>query len=102
MKAMQVYQKLEALKDAYFDEHEFEPVLDKVLDGVLSQYHLRLDRYNRELHEFEKRFEIDSETFYEDFQNGRCGDDMDFFEWAVLYELRQDLLQKIQRLELAL
>ncbi len=96
---MPVYQKLEALKEAYFDENEFERVLDKVLDGALSQYHLRLDRYNRELHEFEARFEIDSETFYQDFQNGQRGDDMDFFEWAGLYELRQDLLQKIQRLE---
>ena len=96
---MHVHQKLEALKDAYFDDNEFERVLDKVLDGALRQYHLRLDRYNRELHEFEEKFEIDYETFYQNFQNGRCGDDMDFFEWAGLYELRQDLLQKIQRLE---
>jgi hypothetical protein len=99
---MHVYQKLEALKEAYFDENEFERFLNKILDGALSQYHLRLERYNRELHEFEEKFEIDSETFYQDFQNGRCGDDMDFFEWTGLYELRQDLLQKIQRLELAL
>ena len=96
---MPVYQKLEALKDAYFDDNELERVLDKVLNGALSQYHLRLDHYNRELHEFEDRFEVDSETLYHDFQNGRRGDKLDFFEWAGLYELRQDLLQKIQRLE---
>jgi len=27
------------------------------------------------------------------------GDAMDFFEWAGLYELRQDILEKIRRLE---
>lgn len=99
---MPIYQKLEALKEAYFDEHEFELVLDKVLDNALSQYHLRLERYNRELHAFEIQFAKASETFYQDFQKGHLGDEMDFFEWAGLYELRQDLLQKIQRLELAL
>jgi hypothetical protein len=73
---MPIYQKLEALKEAYFDEHEFELVLDKVLDNALSQYHLRLERYNSELQTFEAQVAIDSETFYQDFQHGRLGDAM--------------------------
>ncbi len=28
---MPIYQKLEALKEAYFDENDFEHVLDKIL-----------------------------------------------------------------------
>ncbi|MCX6044920.1 MAG: hypothetical protein NT075_07385 [Chloroflexi bacterium] len=99
---MPIYQKLEALKAAYFDENDFEQVVDKILDGALSQYHLRLARYEQELHLFEEKFGQDSDTFYQHFQNGQLGDEMDFFEWAGLYKLRQDILQKIQRLELAL
>jgi hypothetical protein len=42
---------------------------------------------------------MDSATCYARFEAGELGDGLDFFAWAGLYELRQDLLEKIQRLE---
>ena len=44
---------------------------------------------------------MESATFYRRFEAGELGDAMDFFEWASLYELRQDIIKKIQRLEMA-
>jgi hypothetical protein len=44
---------------------------------------------------------MDSAIFYQQFEAGELGDAMDFCEWAGLYELRQDLLDKIERLEAA-
>jgi len=94
--------KLEVLKDAYPDEVELDRVIGKVLEIALSQHRLRLERYERDLREFERRYGMGSETFYRRFEAGELGDAMDFFEWAGLYELRQDLLGKIRRLESAL
>ena len=99
---MNVLHKLEVLKDAYSDEAELDQILGKLLDVTLSQHHLRLERYERDLREFEKRYGMESGVFYRQFEAGELGDAMDFFEWAGLYELRQDLLKKIRRLELAL
>ncbi len=48
---------------------------------------------------FENRYGMSSATFYDRFEAGKLGDAMDFFEWAGLYELRQDILKKIRRLE---
>ncbi len=45
---------------------------------------------------------MDSKAFHELFQAGKIGDSMDFFEWAGLYELRQNIVEKIHRLESAL
>jgi len=94
--------KLEILKDTYPDEAELEQVLGKLLDVALSQYRLRLERYERDLREFERRYGMESATCYRRFEAGELGDAMDFFEWAGLYELRQNILEKIQRLESAL
>lgn len=94
--------KLEVLKDAYTDEVELERVLGKLLDIVLSQYRLRLEKYENDLRKFESRYGMESETFYRRFEAGELGDAMDFFEWAGLYELRQDIIEKIRRLESAL
>jgi hypothetical protein len=100
--AEETMRKLEALREAYTDEGELGVVLGKLLDAVLSQFRLRLERYERDLREFETRYGMKTEAFYQRFEAGELGDSMDFFEWAGLYELRQDLIQKIQRLELAL
>ena len=91
--------KLEVLKDAYPDEAELDHVLGKLLDVTLSRYRLRLERYERDLREFEQRYGMESSSFYQRFEAGELGDAMDFFEWAGLYELQQDILEKIRRLE---
>ena len=98
---MDTLHKLEVLKHAYSDEAELDLVIGKLLDVALNQHRLRLERYERDLREFEKRYGMDSATFFSRFEAGELGDAMDFFEWAGLYELRQDILDKIQRLERA-
>jgi len=99
---MDTKHKLEVLKDACADEVELGQVVGKLLELSLGRQRQRLERYERDLREFEKRYAMDSETFYRRFEAGELGDGMDFFEWAGLYELHQDLLQKIHRIEAVL
>lgn len=98
---MDVAHKLEVLKDTYSDEAELGLILGKLLDVTLSQHRLRLERYERDLREFEERYTMESATFYRRFEAGELADAMDFFEWAGLYELRQNITEKIQRLKMA-
>ncbi len=98
---MSVPDKLELLKESYADEEELNRVLERLLDVVLNQHRLRLARYERELHDFEERFGMDSATFAARFEAGELGDRTDYFEWAGLYALKQDLIDKIHRLEAA-
>lgn len=96
---MNALQKLEVLRDVYTDEAELGLIVGKLLDITLSRRRLSVKRYERALREFEKRYNMESEVFYPRFEAGELGDAMDFFEWASLYELRQALMEKIQRLE---
>lgn len=98
---MSAIQKLEILKDTYSDKAELDLILAKLLDASLSQLRLRLERYKRDLRDFEQRYDMESAVFYRRFEAGELGDAMDFFEWAGLYELEQDVLKKIQLLETA-
>ena len=97
---MNTLHKLEVLRDTCTDEAELDLILGKLLDATLSRHRLRLDRYERDLRDFEKRYDMKSAAFYRGFEAGELGDAMDFFEWAGLYELRQDIIEKIQRLEM--
>ena len=93
-----IVSKLEVLKNVY-DPIELDLMLDKLLGVTLSHQRARLARYERDLRAFEERYHLDSATFYQQFEAGKPGDAMDFFEWMGLYTLRQDLAQKIQQLE---
>jgi len=96
---MSVLEKLDLLKESYTDEDELDRVLEKLLNVVLNQHRLRLERYQRDLGDFEQSFDMESADFFTRFEAGQLGDATDFFEWASLYELRRDLLDKIERLE---
>ncbi len=94
-----VQTKLNLLKEVVTDEGTLNLVLDKLLDTILEEHRLRLNRYQVDLKIFEARYGMPSVEFYDEFEQGKLGDGMDFFEWAGLFELQQDLLEKIQRLE---
>ena len=86
--------KLNLLQEVVGEDEAFNRMLDKLLDVTLSRHQARLNRLNADLEEFEIQYEMDSSTFYRKFEQGELGDDMDFFEWAGLFELRQELMPK--------
>ena len=42
---------------------------------------------------------MDSEYFYDEFENGKLGDAMDFIEWASLYDMFRDTEALKKKLE---
>ena len=61
----------------------------------MNGYYQKLAIYNLDIDKFEKEYQLASEQFLEQFNSGNLGDEMDFFEWFGLCELRKDILQKI-------
>ena len=90
------------LKKVYDTEGTLDLVVDNLLETVLNQHRLRLERYRRDLQGFEARYHMDSAGFYSRFEAGDMGDARDFFEWAGLYELHHALQQKDRDLETVL
>lgn len=52
-----------------------------------------------ELHTFEEKYQLPSEEFYLQFQQGAMDDRHDFMVWAGLYELLQQNQRQLQELE---
>lgn len=98
----QLMTKLETLQAAYADSSELELIFDKLIGGKLSEQRLTLARYDRDLAQFEQQHGMSSHEFYRRFESGDLGDDMDYFEWSGLWELRQRLASQIQHLERSL
>jgi hypothetical protein len=81
------------------DNTELERIIGQLLNVILIRHRQKLAIYNSDLEQFEIKYQLTSEQFVEQFNSGSLGDEMDYFEWFSLCELRQDILQKIHKLE---
>lgn len=47
----------------------------------------QMEDLENKLKEFEEKYQIPSQQFYQQFQAGQLGDSNDFFEWNTYYEM---------------
>jgi hypothetical protein len=67
-------------------EKQVKDTLRKIILIRISNYEAELSLLSSELKSFEDKFNKKSLVFYNEFNKGKLGDEMDFIEWAALYE----------------
>ena len=76
--------------------------IDSVLSKLIESERERLMETERrlcnQLQEFERTYSLDSDTFYERFERGRLGDEMDYFDWAATVEMVRNLRNRLSLL----
>lgn len=80
------------LEDSYLDR-----AINKIVTCEISNTQKNIEALKKDLNKLEKRFDMDSSTFFEKWESGSLGDDADFFEWSALYQM---FLRAKRRLEL--
>ncbi len=73
--------------------------LEKLFKYELIESRKQLTELEEYLAEFEDNYSLSSEVFHADFQSGQMGDDMDYIEWASLYQMAERLKKRILILE---
>lgn len=96
---MNTLEKLELLSENCSNRTELDRILGQILGVMLTRHRQKLAIYDEDIHKFEQLYNLDSEQFLQKFNAGILGDNIDFFEWFSLWELRKDILSKISKLE---
>ena len=73
--------------------------LEKLFAYEVQSTRQQLGELERDLAAFEERYELASSEFYERFQAGELGDEMDYVEWASLHQMAERLRERIALLE---
>ena len=80
----------------------YSDVVDQTIDKLLALEIQQAQREQRDLKarlaDYEAQYQMTSEEFYARFRKGELGDEMDFVEWSVFYEMYQALLERIEML----
>jgi hypothetical protein len=70
--------------------------LNKLADMEISQGRADLEATEKDLQEFEKRYQISTEEFFKRWQAGKMGDDMDYVEWASLAQMAHRIRERLE------
>ena len=90
---------LERLVKAGLDTPFLVKALEKLVEDQIKHEEAELQRLRPRLDEYEERYQLSSKDFFQRYQNGEMGDDMDFFEWNVFYKMFQDSQQRLHLLK---
>ena len=63
------------------EEVFIKETLKKLIEQEIDMLEKEKEQYKREMEKFEEIYSLKSEEFIKKFNNGKMGDDLDFFEW---------------------
>ncbi|MEA5620416.1 hypothetical protein VB711_21595 [Cronbergia sp. UHCC 0137] len=57
----------------------------------------QINELENDLQVFEQKYQLSSNDFYRQFKTGELGDDVDFVEWSVFYQMWSDLHLRLRQ-----
>jgi len=95
-------ERLRTLAELYRQSQEsdlMDRALEKLLHHEAERSQAQLSQLRADLTEFEQRYNLSSAEFYQRFQVGQMGDDIDFMEWVSLVQMAHNLEKRLQLLQ---
>lgn len=94
-------ERLHALAELY-QQGQVSELMDRTLEKLLrheaEQCQAQLRQLQADLAEFERKYQLSSTEFYQQFQAGQTGDAMDYVEWASLVQMAENLQKRLRLL----
>ncbi len=75
-----------------------EIMFDKFIDYHVNRIKREIALMQIDIKQFEEKYNMSSEKFYKEFENGKLGDSKDFILWAGIYEMLISRKEKLQEL----
>ena len=72
--------------------------IDKLYEHEVTEAQIQLKQLEADIADFETQYEMHSELFYQRFQDGKMGDEMDYIEWSSLIQMANNLRSRLDLL----
>jgi len=92
-------QILDSLYQRGYRSNLIDRSLNKIIELERANNLKQASELQANLQAYEIQYQIPSDIFYQRFSEGSLGDEMDYFEWGVIYELWQSVQERLQVLQ---
>lgn len=87
------------LKQIFEQCEDKEVFAQNIITYQISEIKKAIINIELDLKEFEEKYQLSSEEFYQKFNNGEVGDDEDLMIWLGIYEMLIENKKKLNILE---
>ncbi len=87
------------LKKILAHSQDMEVFAQNIIDHQISQLQKGILNLQLDLLEFEKKYQMSSESFYQKFSEGILEDNEDYMIWSGLYELYSENQRRLRELK---
>jgi len=98
----QTFEPLKILNLLYrngYRSNLIERSLNKIIELERANHLKQASELQAKLQAYELQYQMPSDIVYQRFNEGSLGDDIDYFEWSVFYELWQSVQERLQVLQ---
>ncbi|PZU93559.1 MAG: hypothetical protein DCE90_16445 [Pseudanabaena sp.] len=95
-KTFEPLQILDLLYQKGYRSNLIERSLNKIIELERTNNLKQAAELQTKLQVYELQYHMTSDIFYQRFREGSLGDDIDYFEWSVFYELWQSVQERLQ------
>ena len=89
-------QKMKRILDQYPDKEVF---FQDIIKNQINELKNGIHNIEIDLKEFEQKYQLSSEDFYDKFKNGKFDDQEDFILWSGIFEMQVRNKKKLVELE---
>jgi len=91
---LQILEKY-AKKNTQSIDNVFENSIKKLYQREKNKLLHIIKNLSEQLHKFEIQYQRESSDFYQLYESGNLGDEIDFVEWSATYEMFQNAQEKL-------
>lgn len=96
---MKLIQNIEKIFERGLQDEYLSRAIGKIVEHTKERTSSNVHLLKKDLSQFEKKYGISSEKFFNRFEKGELGDDEDYFEWSAIFQTYKRATERLEMLE---
>jgi hypothetical protein len=98
-KTMKLIQNIEKIFERGLQDEYLSRAIRKVVEHTKERTLTDVEVLKNDLSQFEGKYGIPSDEFFNRFEKGELGDDGDYFEWSAIFQMYKRATERLKMLE---
>ena len=96
---IKLIQNIEKIFERGLQDEYLSRAIGKIVEHTKERTSSNVHLLKKDLSQFEKKYGISSDKFFNRFEKGELGDDGDYFEWSAIFQMYTRATERLKMLE---
>ena len=98
-KTMKLIQNIEKIFERGLQDEYLSRAIRKIVEHTKERTSTDVEVLRKDLSDFEAKYGISSDEFFNRFEKGELGDGGDYFEWSAIFQMYKRATERLEMLK---